>query len=128
MTDANAKPPIDRERIMSAIIDHIYEDAEPTVRQRLPQHDWELLSMVADAVVALLACAPGDAPTETEGERHAVMVISEQTRRDEHDQQWFNSGWEACRREVLALAEHQGDEAAVKWASGQFAEPAGHAE
>lgn len=39
------------------------------------------------------------------------------TKHDAHDRLWFDSGWEACRREVLALAEHQGDTAAVEWAS-----------
>ena len=43
-------------------------------------------------------------------------MASEQTQHDEHDRQWFNSGWNACRREVLAMAEHQGDGAAVDWA------------
>lgn len=45
------------------------------------------------------------------------MPISEATDHDAHDRAWFNSGWEACRREVLALAERQGDAAAVEWAS-----------
>lgn len=52
---------------------------------------------------------------QTEGEVRAV-TMTEQTRHDEHDRRWFNSGWEACRREVLAMAEHQGDSEAVKWA------------
>lgn len=37
--------------------------------------------------------------------------------RDHEQKQWFDSGWEACRREVLAMANHQGGEAAVDWVS-----------
>jgi hypothetical protein len=52
-------------------------------------------------------------------------VESEQTKHDRHDRQWFNSGWEACRREVLATAEHRGPQAAVDWAKNH---PAGQHE
>jgi hypothetical protein len=54
---------------------------------------------------------------QTAGERRAAVAMSEQTKHDEHDRRWFDSGWEACRREVLAVAEHQGVTAAVEWAS-----------
>jgi hypothetical protein len=47
--------------------------------------------------------------------RDRDQMPSEGTLHDEHDRAWFNSGWEACRREVLAMAEHRGDAAAVDW-------------
>lgn len=43
-----------REQVMSAMIRHIYEDPEPLARQGMPQQEWTLLSLAADAVVALL--------------------------------------------------------------------------
>jgi hypothetical protein len=49
-----ARPMPTREQIMSAVIGEIYEDPEPLVRQGMPEEEWRLLSIAADAVVALL--------------------------------------------------------------------------
>lgn len=49
-----ARPVPSREAIMSAMIGAIYEDPEPYARQGMPQQEWELLSIAADAVVKLL--------------------------------------------------------------------------
>lgn len=54
-----ARPVPTREEIMSAMITAIYEDPEPLVRQGMPQQEWELLSIAADAVVALLSGSAG---------------------------------------------------------------------
>lgn len=40
-----------------------------------------------------------------------------ETEQDANNRRWFNTGWDACRREVLAMAEHVDDTAAVDWAS-----------
>lgn len=54
-----ARPMPSRDEIMSAMIGAIYEDPEPLVRQGMPQQEWEVLSIAADAVVALLKGTEG---------------------------------------------------------------------
>jgi len=49
-----ARPVPIRDEIMSAMIGAIYEDPEPLARQGMPQQEWEMLSIAADAVVSLL--------------------------------------------------------------------------
>lgn len=40
----------------------------------------------------------------------------DQTQQDAANEKYFNSGWEGALREVIAVAKHQGDAAAVAWA------------
>lgn len=41
--------------------------------------------------------------------------LSLETSRDATNKAYFDSGWEAVRREVLSLAEHEGAAVAVQW-------------
>lgn len=52
---AKLAPVVSRELILSTMIAHIFEEGDTgLVRQGMPQAEWTLLSLAADAVAALL--------------------------------------------------------------------------
>lgn len=56
----------DRETILNAMLAHIYEgESIPLIRQGMPQNEWTLLSLAADAVVSLLTGSEVDTPSST---------------------------------------------------------------